>query len=190
MKPSLTVLFATFLLILIATTTGADVANPEPKASPKPPQIVLNTRLALEPDTKGYEARLQIGEKSLRELREALNETGTGPQSISNTQTRTIFAGLSLFLALSFGGVLLARSTANRSQKATAGVLIFAGFMTVAAIITRANAGPPPSFYWRTLPQNLNDGKVTYGPVSVEILPGEEGVKLIVPLKPKSRPTE
>jgi hypothetical protein len=50
MKPSLTVLFATFLLILIATTTGADVANPEPKASPKPPQIVLNTRLALEPD--------------------------------------------------------------------------------------------------------------------------------------------
>lgn len=192
MKKCLAMLFSLGLLVaLTAVDARADLAPPKP--SPKTPKVVLHTSLRVEPDAKGNEARLQIGENSLRELRAALNNLpndGSRTQSISQSSTRTILAGLSLFLALSFGGVWLARSNSTRNQKAIAALLIVSGFLSAAAIITRGNAGPPPAYRWRNLTQNLNDGKPTSGTVDIEIVSGEDGLKLIVPLQPKNRPTE
>lgn len=185
--------FAAFSLglffALAAVPTHADIARPDPKPSPK---VVFHTSLVLEPDAKGYEARLQIGENSLKEIRAALNnlpDNGSNAQSLWQNSNRTIFAGLSLFFALSFGGVWLARSTATRNQKTVAAVLIAAGFFSVAAVMTRGNAGPPPAYRWRNLTQNLNDGKPTYGSTNIEIVAGD-GIKLIVPLQPKNQPSE
>jgi len=191
MRRSLALLFSLALLISIAVQARADLA-PEPKPSPKVGKVVLHTSLVLEPDAKGYEARLQIGEDSLRELRAALDDTATSSNShsIFKNSTQTILAGISLFLALSFGGVWLARSTATRNQKTIAAILITGAFLSAATIATRGNVGPPPAYRWRNLTKNLNEGKPTQGSVNIEIMPGEFGVKLIMPLQPKNRPGE
>jgi hypothetical protein len=187
MKKTLSFLFSlTLFIALTAIETRADLASPKP--SPGVPKVVLQTSLVVEPDSKGYEARLQISEGSLREIRAALSDgasSGT-TRSISQNSTRTILAGLSLFLALSFGGVWLARST-GRQHKTIAAVLVLSGFLGAAAIVTHGNAGPPPSYLWRNITNNLNEGKSTQGPIEVEVVPGESGVKLIIPLK-KNRP--
>lgn len=189
MKKTLSFLFSlTLFMALTAIETRADLASPKP--SPGVPKVVLQTSLVVEPDSKGYEARLQISEGSLREIRAALNDAAANSgttRSISPNSTRTILAGLSLFLALSFGGVWLARSTFGRNQRTFAAMLVLAGFLGAAAIVTYGNAGPPPSYLWRNITNNLNDGKPTQGPIEVEIVPGESGVKLIIPLK-KNRP--
>jgi hypothetical protein len=192
MRRSLALLFSLGLLItLTAVQTRADLA-PEPKPSPKAGKVVLHTSLVLEPDAKGYEARLQIGEDSLRELRAALDDaaTSSNSHSIFKSSNQTILAGLSLFLALSFGGIWLARSTATRNQKTIAAVLITGAFLSAAAIVSRGNAGPPPAYRWRNLTQNLNEGKPTHGSVNIEVMPGDSGIKLIMPLQPKNRPGE
>jgi hypothetical protein len=51
------------------------------------------------------------------------------------------------------------------------------------AIITHANAGLPPSYFWRELPQNLSAGRSTHGQMKIEIVSDDKGFKLIVPLK-------
>ena len=188
MKKTLSFLFSlTLFIALTAIETRADLASPKP--SPGVPKVVLQTSLVVEPDSKGYEARLQISEGSLREIRAALADAANSgtTRSISQNSTRTILAGLSLFLALSLGGVWLARSTSGRNQRPFAAMLVLAGFLGAAAIVTHGNAGPPPSYLWRNITNNLNDGKPTQGPIEVEIVPGESGVKLIIPLK-KNRP--
>jgi hypothetical protein len=66
-------------------------------------------------------------------------------------------------------------------------VVVVAVVLGAAAIITRANAGPPGSFYWRNLPKALADGKPTQGGVDIEIVPddpaGGKPVRLLIPLK-------
>jgi hypothetical protein len=191
MKRSLALLCSLgFVITLTAMQTRADLV-PEPKPSPKEGKVVLRTSLVLEPDAKANEARLQIGEDSLRELRATLDEAATSSNSqLFKHPTQTVLAGISLFFALSLAGVWLARSAATRNQKTVAVVLIAGAFLTTAAIVTHGNAGPPPAFRWRNLTQNLNDGKPTQGSVNIEIVPGKSGVKLIMPLQPKNRPGE
>jgi len=177
------------LLLVTAVRANADVARPNP--SPEKSRIVLHTRLTIVPDSKAYEARLQISQSSLQELRAALantpgNESMT--QSIAHSSTRTILAGLFMFLSLSFAGVWLARSVQTRSQKMVAALLMGAAVIGAAAIIGRANAGPPGSYYWRKLPQNLSKGSSTDGGIDIEIVPDSDegrGIKLILPIKPQ-----
>jgi hypothetical protein len=60
--------------------------------------------------------------------------------------------------------------------------------ISAAAIITRANAGPPGSYLWRKLPQNLAKGTPTYGGIDIEIVPDANdgsGMKLIIPQRPE-----
>ncbi len=96
-----------------------------------------------------------------------------------------MIAGMFMFLSLSFAGVWLARSMQTRGQKVVAGLLLGTAVIGVAAVMTQANAGPPSSYYWRKLPQNLTKGTPTAGGVNIEIVPGDgSGLKLIVPLKP------
>ncbi|HAF13850.1 MAG TPA: hypothetical protein DHU55_13660 [Blastocatellia bacterium] len=177
------------LLLLMALPAYGDIARPKP--SPEKPKIALHTSLVVVPDVKAYEARLQISETSLRELRAALANTPTNEsmvQRVVHSSTRTAMAGLFLFLSLSFAGVWLARSMQTRGQKAAAALLLGIAVIGAAAIITRANAGPPSYLYWRKLPQNLSKGYPTSGSVDIEIVPDPQdgsGMKLIVPMIPE-----
>ena len=186
------------LLLALATSAYGDIARPKPSpspsASPSPelPRIVLHTRLVIAPDNKAWEARLQISQSSLQELRAALaNRPGSEStaQRIAHSSTRTILAGVFMFLSLGFAGVWLARSVQTRGQKAIAVLLFGTAIIGAAAMITQANAGPPGSFYWKKLPQNLTKGAPTTGGVDIEIVPdgdvGSSGMKLILPIKPE-----
>jgi hypothetical protein len=148
--------------------------------------------LTIVPDKKAYEGRLQISQSSLQELRAALaNPSGTVTmaQSITHSSSRTILAGVFMFLSLSIAGVWLARSVQSRGQKMVAALLMGTAVIGAAAIIARANAGPPGSYYWRKLPQNLSKGTPTDGGIDIEIVPdsteGSSGIKLIIPIRPE-----
>ena len=108
-------------------------------------------------------------------------------QGIAHSSTRTIVAGVFMFLSLAFAGVWLARSVQTRSQKAIAALLMGTAVIGAAAVIARANAGPPGSYLWRKLPQNLSKGAPTYGGIDIEIVPDSNdgsGMKLIIPQRP------
>jgi hypothetical protein len=177
------------LLVSGAITARADV--PRPKPSPEKPRVVLHTSLTIVPDSKAYEARLQISQSSLAELRAALGDVSpnsTLVQRVAHSRTRTIVAGLFMFLSLSFAGVWFARTRQTRGQKAVASLVLGAAVLGGAAIIASANAGPPGLYFWRKLPQNLSKGAATNGGLDIEIVPDSSdggGLKLIVPLRPE-----
>lgn len=177
--------FCALCFVLVAgVDTYADIARPSP--SPEQPKIILHTSMTIIPDQKAREARLQISQDSLNELKTALATTSADnsmTQRIANSSTRTVIAGLCLFLSLSIGGIWLMRSAQPRSQKTVAWSLFGVAVVGAAAMITQANAGPPPSYQWRNLSQNLNANKPTYASVDIEILPEGYGMKLVVPVK-------
>ena len=187
MKQALSLCILCLLPALAAPAYG-DIARP--KASPELPKIVLHTSLTIVPDSKAYEARLQISQSSLQEMRAALANTPINQslaQRIAHSSTQTMLAGLFMFLSLSFAGVWLARSVETRSQKAIAALLVGTAVLGAAAIIAQANAGPPGSYLWRKLPQNLGQNKPTYGGIDIEVVPDPadgSGMKLIVPMRP------
>jgi ABC-type transport system involved in cytochrome c biogenesis permease subunit len=182
-----------FLAAGLALANGK-MAMRAPTPNIKPGKVVLRTTLEVIPDAQANEARLQITQSTLNELRAGIND-GAGNTAIaatvSQSPTRTIVAGLLMFLAVSVAGVLLARSARSasfgRTQKAVVALILIVGVIAAAAIITRGNAGPPGSFRWRNLPQALTQGQATAGGVDIEIVPDEEMVgtrfRLIIPLK-------
>ena len=179
------------LLLALAIPAYGDIAKPKekPSSSPELPKFVLHTRLVVVPDNKAWEAKLQISQSSLQELRAALgNGNESTAQSIRRSSTRTIMAGVFMFLSLSFAGVWLARSVQTRWQKAVAALLFSVAMIGAAAMIAQANAGPPGSYYWKKLPQNLTKGAPTAGGLDIEIVPdgdiGSSGMQLILPIKP------
>jgi hypothetical protein len=177
------------LLLATAKPAQADIARPKP--SPEQPRVVLHTSLKIVPDSKSYEARLQISQSSLQELRAALTNTPANEsltQRIVHSSTRTMLAGVFMFLSLSFAGVWLARSVQTRGQKVIAALLMGAAVIGGAAMIARANAGPPGAWLWRKLPQNLSKGSPTSGGIDIEIVPDPSdgsGMKLIIPMRPE-----
>lgn len=195
MKRTLLMLGVSFSVLVLATaTTGyADVPRPKPSVSPaSEPKQVMNTGLQIVPDSKVYQAHLQISQSSLTELRDALN-AGTTNRSfierITHSSASTIVAGLFMFMSISFAGVWIVRSANSRSrgQKAAAAVLISAGLLGAATMVARGNAGPPPGYVWRNLSKNLSAGQSTNGGVIVEIVPdGGTAITLIIPVKQNS----
>ena len=180
------------LLLLTVATARADIAQPKPE-TPKPPpaKYAVHAGIEVVPDSKAYSARLQISQATVKEIRDAMNSQVSNQSftdRIAGSSTKTIIAGLLLFMSISFAGVWLARS--GSSQKAVAMVLIGFGVMSAAVVITSANAGPPPSIRWRNLSQNLNSGKTTFAEVDIEIVPDGSGVKLIVPTRNAVRPSD
>jgi hypothetical protein len=185
-------IFACCLVLLAAVptqTVNADVAKPKPPE--KAGRVVLHTGLEVATDAKAYEARLQISESTLKSFQASL-ESGPGnttiAASIGQSRTRTIIAGMLLFLSVSIAGVLFARSSSfGRAQKTVVGLILLVTMLGAAAIITRGNAGPPGSYRWRNLPQALAEGKSTFGGIDVEIVPDDPnsrvGMRLILPLK-------
>ena len=183
MKRMLTV-YAIGLLLAASVSTYADIAQPSP--TPEPGKVILNTSMTVIPDKSARDARLQISQDSLNELKAALTETAANTsmsQRLANNATRTVIAGLCLFLSLSIGGIWLMRSAQPRGQKTVALLLLGVAVVGAAAIITQANVGPPPSLRWRNLSENLSAGKPTYASVTIEIMREGSGMKLIVPVK-------
>jgi hypothetical protein len=190
-------LLAFFLVLLpAAQTANADV--PKPKPPERPARSVLHTSLEVSTDPKAYEAKLQISESDFKSFRAALDGSADNSPlaaGIARSSTRTIVAGLLMFLAVSVAGVLFARSCSfGRAQKAVMGLVVVAVVLGAAAIITHGNAGPPGSYRWRNLPQALADGKPTLGSVDVEIVPDDQmsgrSMRLILPLKKQNNPGE
>lgn len=189
-------LVACSLVLLFAFSTNADV--PKPKTPDKPGKQVLRTGLEIVPDSKVYEAKLQISQSDFNVLRAALDGgAGSSPVvgGIAFSAPRTIIAGLLMFMAVSVAGVLIARSSSvGRAQKTIGAALLVAVLLGAAAIITRGNAGPPPSWRWRNLPQALAEGKPTLGGVEVEVVPDDQVngrmMRLIIPLKKQNSPGE
>lgn len=185
--------FACCVVLLSAVLANADLRPPTKPADQKPAtetKYVMHAGLEITTDAKAYEAKLQIPQSQLQSFRAALDGAPGNPPvvgGIAMSSTRTIIAGLLMFLAVSVAGVLLARSSSfGRTQKALGAIVLVAVVLGAAAIITRGNAGPPGSYRWRNLPQALSEGKATIGGVDVEIVPDEQvsgRMRLIIPLK-------
>lgn len=171
-----------------------DIARPKPTTPTEPHgQIVLHSGLTITSDSKTSDARLQISAETLKAINESVqSKDGSASlmQNIKHSSTRTMMAGLFMFLAVSFAGVWLARSNQRRNVKAIAAVLVIAFVFGAATVIVRANAGPPGYVRWQNLPQALKDGKATTAGVDIEIVPGDGQIKLIVPLRKTNQPGE
>ena len=193
MKTLLSLACLLFLVVLSTQTAVADIAKPRTTDKPAS-KVVMRRNLEIVPDGKVWSARLQLTQSDLQELRAAMDAAGgdTGvAASIAQSPTRTIVAGLLLFLSVSFAGVWLARaSSAGRARKAVAGGILVVAVLGAAAIITRGNAGPPPGYYsWMKLSKNFAQGRATSGDLVIEVVPDEPnrtpGVKLLIPHNPK-----
>ncbi len=191
MKRTLFATAAIFALLASAIYAFADIARPKP--SPAEPKSLFYTGMTITSDSQAYEARLQISENTLKRLQEAAGRNGgttSLSQSIMHSSGRTIMAGVFMFLAISFAGVWFARSGQRRNHKAIAAVLLMAIAFGVGTVIVRANAGPPGYIRWQNLPQSLKDGKDTSGGLMIEVIPGDDNMKLIIPLRKSGRPGE
>ena len=186
MKRSLIFVAVVCALFASALFAFGDIARPKP--TPVEGKTIFYTGLTVVPDPKGYEARLQISQDTLKHIQEAAANSGAAEsmtQNIMHSSARTVMAGVFMFLAISFAGVWFARSSQRRNRKAIAAVLLIAAVFSVATVIVRANAGPPGYIRWQNLPQSLKDGKPTTGGLNVEIVPGDDTMKLIIPLRNK-----
>src|SRR4030095_5009398 len=201
MKAVLTICSLSLLLLIATEIVDADIAKPKQAPTVTQSRVVLHTSLEIAPDSKIYDARLQIHQSDLQELRAALDAADRNTNiatAVTRSATRTIIAGLLMFLSVSCAGVWLARSqgksSARRTRKVIAAALIGAATIGAAAIITRGNAGPPGYYRWRTLPQALTQGRPTAGGLDVEILPDDpnrgSGMRLLIPSKNFAKPGE
>jgi hypothetical protein len=194
MKRTIVICATALLLVATAVYAFGDIARPKPTPIPKEGKIVLYTSMVVKPDPQAFEARLQISEKTLQSIaRDAagMSSNQSMTERLMHSSTRTMMAGLFMFLAVSFAGVWFARSSQRRNQKAIAAVILIAAVFGLATVIVRANAGPPGYIRWQGLPQALKDGKPTSGGVNIEIIPGDDSqIKLIVPLRNTNRPGE
>ena len=188
MKKSLIATAAILALLASALYAFGDIARPKPT-----PKTLLYSGLTITSDPQAFEARLVISEESLKLLQEADARQGGGAalsQQIIHSSSRTIMAGLFMFLAISFAGIWLARSNQRRNTKAIAAVILVGVIFGVGTILVRANAGPPGYIRWQNLPQALKDGKETRGGVSIEVVPGHGDMQLIIPMRKSSKPGE
>ncbi len=186
MKRTLLLIAAVCALLASGIYAFGDIARPKP--SPAEGKVIFYSGLSVVSDPKSYEARLQISQETLKRLQDAAAREGGSSslsQSIMHSSTRTMMAGVFMFLAISFAGVWIARSNQKRNTKAVAAVLAIAFMFGLATVIVRANAGPPGYIRWQNLPQSLKDGKETVGGVQIELVPGDDNMKLIIPLRPK-----
>jgi hypothetical protein len=191
MKRTLILSTAICALLVSSICVFGDIARPKP--TPVEGKTIFYTGLTIEPDAKSYEARLQISQETLKRIQSAGANTDGSPsvvQSVMHSSTRTIVAGLFMFLAVSFAGVWFARSSQRRNHKAIAAVLLIAAVFGIGTVLVRANAGPPGYVRWQNLPQALKDGKSTSGGLNIEIVPGDENIKLIIPLRNTPKPGE
>jgi len=187
MKRPVVLCATVLLLVLSAVYSFGDIARPKVTPTPAENKMVLYTRMTVTPDPKASEARLQISQSTLQRIAHEAGSVSSNDSMtarLMHSSTRTMMAGLFMFLAVSFAGVWFARSSQRRNHKAVAAVILIAMVFGLATVLVRANAGPPGYLRWQGLPQNLKAGKITGGGVNIEIVPGDDSaINLIVPIK-------
>ena len=190
MKHTLMLIAAICALLTGAVLAFGDLARPKP--TPAQPKPIFYSGLTIVSDAKEYEARLIISEATLQRLQEAAANRGniSFSERVMHSSSRTMMAGVFMFLAVSFGGVWLARSSQRRNHKVMAAVLLAAVAFGVGTVIVRANAGPPGYIRWQNLSQNLKDGKETSGGVQIEVTSSDEPMKLVIPLRNQKKTGE
>jgi hypothetical protein len=140
----------------------------------------------IESRTDVTEARLQISQSVLRELRAEIEGDAASPASASTSaplQTQTIIAGVFLSLSLAFAGIFVARSRSRATKQVTVGVLVVFAVAGAFAFKSLANARPPePRIVDAgTLPRATTPDEELNGVVRMEIVPDGRVIKLIVP---------
>ena len=174
---------------LAPLTVFADIAAPEPRptSTPKVSKRALPpARMLIESRKDVPEARLQISQSVLRELRAEIEGDGTSNaagSTASLSQTQTIIAGVFLSLSLALAGVFISRSRSRMTKQVATGALVVMAFAGALAFKALANARPPePRFVDAgSLPRATTPEEELNGVVRVEIVPEGRVIKLIVP---------
>jgi hypothetical protein len=177
------------LVALAPLTAFADIPAPEHRQTrttqttkrPLPP-----ARMLIESRKDTTEARLQIPQSVLRELRAEIEADGASDVTGSTStlsQTQTIIAGVFLSLSLAFAGVFIARSRSRMTKQVAAGALVVAALAGTLAFKAFANARPPEPRLVNagSLPRATTPDAELNGVVRVEIVPEGRVIKLIVP---------
>src|SRR5262249_5188545 len=127
-------MFSAVALVLAATAVFSfgDIPRPTPS-----PHKFLHSGLTIAVDQKKEwsVARLQISEATLGRLNSiagTVSNDGAMSQGITQSSTKTVMAGLFMFLAVSFAGVWLVRTSQKRSQKAIAAAIIAVAVLSAA----------------------------------------------------------
>jgi hypothetical protein len=169
-------------------TVFADISPPEPVATPRPVKRTLPAaRMLIESSKDATEARLQISQSVLRELRAEIDgdsATDAAATINSSRQMQTIIAGVFLSLSLAFAGVFIARTRSRATKQVATGVLVVFAVAGALAFNALANARPPePRFVDAgSLPRAAKPDEQLNGVVRVEIVPEGRAIKLIVPV--------
>ena len=101
MKRTLLLVAAVCALLASGIYAFGDIARPKP--SPAEGKVIFYSGLSVVSDPKSYEARLQISQETLKRLQDAAAREGGSSslsQSIMHSSTRTMMAGLFMFLAI------------------------------------------------------------------------------------------
>src|SRR5205807_3724615 len=131
MKRTLTLSAVICASLASAIFAFGDIARPKP--SPAEAKVIFYSGLTVVSDPKAYEAKLQISQDTFKRMQEAAGRDGgtSLSQNIMHSSTRTIMAGLFMFLAVSFAGVWLARSNQRRTHRSVAAALLVAVVMGI-----------------------------------------------------------
>jgi hypothetical protein len=174
------------LLLAAASPVFADIALPKkPTADNNEIRRDLPfARMTIERVEGLREARLQIPRARLKELNAAAGIEDGGARSASLKSAGTIVGGLFISLAVVLTGLLLVRSRRGlRVGRAAATVVLCVCAAGAAAVVTYANAAPPP----RLRPQNpgtlvraVTAGSLA-GSIRVEVVEEGTEIKLLVP---------
>ena len=167
----------------------ADIAAPEPKptATPRASKRALPpARMLIESRKDATEARLQISQSVLRELRAEIEGDAASDAAASTSSprgTQTIIAGIFLSLSLAFAGVFVARTRSRTTKQIATGALVVFAVAGAFAFKALANARPPETRFVNagTLPRATTPDEELNGVVRVEIVPDGRVIKLIVP---------
>jgi hypothetical protein len=176
-------------LALAPLTAFADIPAPEHRQTKTPvtsKRVLPPARMLIESRKDATEARLQISQSVLRELRAELDgdpASNAAASASSSGQTQTITAGVFLSLSLAFAGVFIARSRSRTTKQVAVGVLVVFAVAGALAFKALANArAPEPRIVDAgTLPRATTPDDELNGVVRVEIVPDGRVIKLIVP---------
>ena len=170
----------------------ADIALPKPAPTGTPQKArraasLPAARMSIESRSDVTEARLQIPQHVLRQLRAEMDRDAANGDGATVTDSlrpaQTIIAGVFLSLSLAFAGVLVARTRSRAAKQAAVVALCIFAATGALAIKTLANAGPPE-------PRTLDAGSLKRattpdaalnGQIRVEVVPEYGAFKLIVP---------
>jgi hypothetical protein len=178
------------LFTLAPLNAFADIPNPNPRPTRTPvtnKRILPPARMLIESREDAAEARLQISQSVLRELRAEFERDAASNSATTSAgsprQTQTIIAGVFLSLSLAFAGVFIARSRSRMTKQVAVGVLVVFAVAGTLAFKAFANARPPePRIVDAgSLPRATKPDEELNGVVRVEIVPDGRVIKLIVP---------